>query len=312
MNNLMNSKYLNREISNVDDVVNSIKNELDTIKQYNDLGGFIGDLTKPGMEGIRAIDTIFAPNNIGQFAKISNVLNQTPKGRESLQQIRTAGMNKLLQKMVDDTSSIVDGVLLNGQKLKNEMSRLGGKESMEIFFGKDLGKEIMEFADQATFLTQKKTLSGGLVAASIALNPLAKAPILIQMNVLSRLMGSRAFMNLLNRGVRNGNARDIAEIARIVGIQTSMLMDDVEDPEYFNYDLRSAIGDVEQTIPQVSQTSPTQPAAVSTPTVSPAEVPPITMMADQSISDRIEELFPEDELSKAIARRQQATGAQNA
>ena len=63
---------------------------------------------------------------------------------------------------------------------------------------------------------------------------------------------------------------------------------------------------------QVSQTSPTQPAAVSTPTVSPAEVPPITMMADQSISDRIEELFPEDELSKAIARRQQATGAQNA
>ena len=314
MNNLMNSKYLNREISNVDDVVNSIKNELDTIKEYNDLGGFIGDLTKPGMEGIRAIDTIFAPNNIGQFKKVANVLNQTPRGRESLQTIRVAGMNKLLQKMVDDTSSIVDGVLLNGQKLKNEMSRLGGKESMEIFFGKDLGKEIMDFADQATFLTQKKTLSGGLVAASIALNPLAKAPVLIQMNILSRLMGSRSFMNLLNRGVRNGNARDIAEIARIVGIQTSMLMDDVEDPEYFNYDLRSSIGDVEQAIPQMSQTQPAQtPAApVSAPTTPAGDTPQISMMANQSISDKIEDLFPEDDLSKAIARRQQATGGQNA
>ena len=134
------------------------------------------------------------------------------------------------------------------------------------------------------------------------------------MNVLSRLMGSRSFMNLLNRGVRNGNARDIAEIARIVGIQTSMLMDDVEDPEYFNYDLRSSMGDVEQAIPQMSQTQPAQtPAAPASVPTTPAEGPPqISMMANQSISDKIEDLFAEDDLSKAIARRQQATGGQNA
>lgn len=178
---------------------------------------------------------------------------------------------------------------------------------MKIFFGEDLGKEIMEFANQATFLTQKKTLSGGIVAASIALNPLAKAPILIQMNVLSRLMGSRSFMNLLNRGIRSGNARDIAEIARILGIQTNMLMDNAEDPEYFNYDLRSSIGDVQQAIPEISQAQPAQTptAPVNVPTTPIESAPQINMFAQQSIPDKIATLFPEDTLSQAIAKRGQ-------
>ena len=311
MRNLMNSKYLNREISNVDDVVNSVRNELNVIKEYNELGGFIGDITKPGMEGIRAIDAIFSPSNIKQFEKISKVLSQSEEGLQSLNRIRLGGMNKLLQKMVDDTSSIVDGVLLNGQKLRNEISRLGVEPSLRSFFGEGLAKELIDFANQATFLGQKKTLSGGIVAASIALNPLAKAPILVQMNVLSRLMGSRSFMNLLNRGIRSGNVRDIAEIARIVGIQTETLMKNVDDPEAFNFDLRPTINKLGQDLNKLNMTPPVstqpaqQPAQQSSQPTTPVQTPPTEMFTQQSIPDKIATLFPQDTLSQAIAKRSQ-------
>ena len=300
-NKIFTGKLANKEITNTEDLLRVFSDEVAKVKNYSEFETFLGDLTKPGMEGREAVNYLFSPNNIKKFQRVEQFLKETGQ-EQQIEQIRRAGVSKLLEQVVDSTSSVSDGVLLNGQKLLNKIDDLGGQESLEVFFGKELGKELFDFARQATFLGQKATLSGGLVAASIALNPLRKAPLLVQMNIMSRLMGSRAFMNLLNKGIRSGNARDIAEIARIVGIQTETLMKDMKDSNAFSIDNLDQFTKPQTTIPEQQPTQPAQP----TPTPAPQQqVPQINMFAQQSIPDKIATLFPEDTLSQAIAKRGQ-------
>ena len=302
-NRIFTGKLANKDITNTGDLLKVFNDEVAKVKKYSEFETFLGDLTKPGMEGRQAINYLFSQNNIKKFTRVEQFLKETGQ-EQQLEQIRRSGVSKLLEEVIDSTSSVSDGVLLNGQKMLNKIVDLGGKDSLETFFGKELGKELFDFANQATFLGQKSSLSGGLVAASIALNPLRRAPLLIQLNVMSRLMGSRAFMNLLNRGIRAGNARDIAEISRIVGIQTQMLMKDVEDSNAFSVDNLSPFIQPQTTAPTTQPTQPAQPAPTPAPTA-PQEVPQISMFAEQSIPDKIATLFPQDTLSQAIAKRSQ-------
>ena len=75
-----------------------------------------------------------------------------------------------------------------------------GKETLHAMFGKDLTKNLYNFADEVTVLTSKNQ-SGGLVAANVALSPIRKGkaaiPPLALMKIFSYLMNRPGFVEYL-------------------------------------------------------------------------------------------------------------------
>ena len=93
-------------------------------------------------------------------------------------------------------------------------------------FGKDLTKNLYNFADEITILTSKNQ-SGGLVAANVALSPIRRGksaiPPLAIMKVFSYLMNRPGFVEYLTFGIKNPYTRKgteaLAKINAMAGAQ---------------------------------------------------------------------------------------------
>ena len=113
------------------------------------------------------INYIFRP-------KSSTKINQAKEfmGDEMFAQFREVAMMKILQNVGSDATQPGLGPIFNGPKFRNALD-LYGKETLHAMFGKDLTKNLYNFADEITILTSKNQ-SGGLVAANVALSPIRK------------------------------------------------------------------------------------------------------------------------------------------
>ena len=80
-------------------------------------------------------------------------------------------------------------------------------------FGKEQGEAIYQFSEVAKFLTSKNKLSGGLVAANIALHPLKNLGRMVQILVMGRMLGTPKGVNYFIHGFKAAKVRSLSDNA---------------------------------------------------------------------------------------------------
>ena len=143
----------------------------------------------------QVVDTIFKRGQHSNMEKVMRVVQ--PDTRAA---IRNEAMTKLAGSFVrstdDPTKQIFDG--------KGLLDALDGygKETVEAAFGKETTEDLYRLARVTQFVTQKQKMSGGIVAAGIAVHPLQNLGRLVRINVMSKAMNTDAGMKWLTEGLK--------------------------------------------------------------------------------------------------------------
>lgn len=141
--------------------------------------------------------------------------------------IQRKAMDGLLEHMRVESDDAVE-ILLNGAGLDDAIKAYG-KDNMNIMFGKELADDLAKFAETTKFLTSRNNLSGGIVAANIALHPEKNIGKLAWMNVLGRILSSPNTIRYFTEGLRAPRTRaGAAAMTRAVS-QMMQLVDSESD-----------------------------------------------------------------------------------
>jgi len=176
--------------------------------------GFIKALkSKPDYDD--AVDFIFKPER-RSVKYINEAKAFFGEGSDEWAKIRFDAMRKLLSPLVKDGE---DGVkqVISGGKLHDSIMQyrgLGGTDDvLEAMFGKEQTKALFKFSETVKFLTSKKKLSGGLVAANIALHPLKNLGRMAQILVMSKMLSTPKGVNYFVHGFKAAKVRKFSDTA---------------------------------------------------------------------------------------------------
>ncbi len=102
---------------------------------------------------------------------------------------------------------------------------------MKATFGKGLTSELYRLGDVTQFVTQQMRMSGGIVAASIALHPLKNLGRIVRLNVLSKFLNTPFAVRWLTEGLKAPNTRrGAAAITRLSVFIKALAEEHTADP----------------------------------------------------------------------------------
>lgn len=129
---------------------------------------------------------------------------------QTKQKVRRLTMEKILSRMgtiTDDPSMPIFDPKGIGKAIK-EMSQGGNEGKLSAIFGKEALNELNRLERVTRFLaTKKQGLSGGLVAAGLALHPLQNLTKLARLRAYAYMLSSKAARNYLTTGISAPNTR---------------------------------------------------------------------------------------------------------
>lgn len=160
---------------------------------------FIKKLQSEGLEHEKAVDYIFRPQNSKMIGEAKKFFGENSP---EWMKIRQKAMERVLKNMTSATDDPVKEVI-SGVKLVGELEKYG-PETLSAMFGKELAGELAKFAKVTHFLTTRNTMSGGLVAANIALHPLKNVKKLVRFKIASRFLNSPAGIKYFTEGWGTG------------------------------------------------------------------------------------------------------------
>ncbi len=138
-----------------------------------------------------------------QLAKLVNKL--TPMARKDLPGAIMAKLADVARDVPMNVKDELAGIhVLRGKKFKEALDQLG-PESTDLIFGKGAYDEFNKFSRMMRLVAPEGVLSGGLVAASVALSPIKNLPKLVGMRIASKLATSKMGRNYLQSALLNPN-----------------------------------------------------------------------------------------------------------
>lgn len=138
--------------------------------------------------------------------------------------VRDGAMSDLMGKMWTESDDAVE-ILIKGTGLTDAIESYGMR-NMRVMFGEELTEELINFSKTVKFLSSRSSLSGGIVAANIALHPIANLPRLAWLNVSGRLVNSRGFIRYLTEGIKAPKTRAGMEALTRASTMAAMIVDD--------------------------------------------------------------------------------------
>ena len=138
--------------------------------------------------------------------------------------IRDGAMSDLMGKLWTESDDAVE-ILIKGTGLSDAIESYGMRNMREMF-GAELTEELIGFSKTVKFLSSRTTMSGGIVAANIALHPIANLPRLAWLNVSGRLVNSRGFVRYLTEGIKAPKTRAGMEALARASAIAAMVVDD--------------------------------------------------------------------------------------
>lgn len=167
------------------------------IKKFDN--ALISRITRePGIAGAiqpeSIIGSVFRKGQVSQLERVMGLLPNDVQGN-----MRRAAMDDILDNLVDNTADPIKAVF-NGPRFRNTLDGYG-KETLEAMFGQDRTEQMYRLARVAQLVGSRQAMSGGLVAAHIALHPLRNLGRLARMNVVSKIMNSEQGIKWLTVGL---------------------------------------------------------------------------------------------------------------
>ena len=178
-----------------------------------DAQSMVKEWTAGNFDPGKAALSLMRPNNSKMISQAKNILGEN--SREFLE-LRELSMEQLLKRTISNTDDPVKAVL-SGAPLKKAMEEIGD-DSLRAMFGPALTSELKQFANVTHFLTQSKTaVSGGLVAANIALHPVANLGILAKLFAFRKLLATEGAIKYFTHGLKAPGTRTATEgMSRVV------------------------------------------------------------------------------------------------
>lgn len=117
-------------------------------------------------------------------------------------QVKAAHAEDLLKGIVRETDDPFKQVF-DGKAFRDGLNKFG-RETMTEVHGKQWVDDAYKFADALMLASKKAKLSGGIVAANVALHPVANLPKLVWMRALVKVMEQPGTFKYLTEGLKVG------------------------------------------------------------------------------------------------------------
>lgn len=147
------------------------------------------------------IDITFRKGRATNVKRVMDLLPDNVRGN-----VRNAAMTDLLDTMRDGTADPLN-VIFNGKRFLDTLDSYGD-ETLDAMFGVQRRQELRRLGKVTQLVTQRQAMSGGLVAAHIALHPLRNFSRLVQLRIMSRVMNSDNGLRWLTVGLEAPKTRE--------------------------------------------------------------------------------------------------------
>lgn len=172
---------------------------------------------------IDLVPSLLKTNNLNQIDQLKRVLGE---GSEGWQQFKAASMEKILQPLVSKSKDAVSAVL-DPAKL-DESLKAYSPEVLNSIFGQQTTQDLYKFAQLARFATSQKSIfAGQIVAASIAMHPLANLGALAKFKAIQNLMATPGFIKYMTDGITNPAARGALREVTRMSAQTASRINEI-------------------------------------------------------------------------------------
>ena len=196
--------------------------------------GFIEKVRKGEVDDGDIVKMLLQPANKNLIKHVKKVL-----GRDSKEwaNIKTGLMDEIIQSMYVAGDDPIQQVI-RGDKLVSLLENFTNKWTntapLEDIFGKELTASLKEFSEVSLLLTRKKiAMSGGILAASIALHPIRNLPRLMMFRGLRRMFLTDGTLKMYTEGLLNTRKRSgIEKISRTTALLWAILEDETKNSEY--------------------------------------------------------------------------------
>ena len=150
------------------------------------------------------VSSVFRKGNAANIFRLQKAT--TPGAFEKFQR---AAMDDLVSNISARTDDPLREVF-TGKAFLSTLDRYG-KDTLNAAFGPQVTGELYRLGKVTSLVTQRQALSGGLVAAHIALHPLRNLGRLTQLNILSRFLNTPFAVRWFTEGLKAPNTRMGAE-----------------------------------------------------------------------------------------------------
>lgn len=177
------------------------------------------DPTKAG--ALDPEDVVGAIFQKGQSTAIKKVAAVVPP--ENFAMLRRQAMEQMLGAVTKRTDDPV-ATIFDGKAFLNNLDSYG-RDTLEAMFGPQLTQDLYRFGRVTQLVTKESGRSGALVAAHLALHPLANLPKLTELRAMQKFMTSETGLRWLTDGLRMHKTRAGADALARAALQAQMISD---------------------------------------------------------------------------------------
>lgn len=164
------------------------------------------DASKGAVDSDMVVDYLIKPERLVRLRQVKNIVDP-----EQWAKVKSAHAQDLLSTVVKGTDDPLVNVF-NGRGFRDSLDKYG-KEVLEEVHGKEWVDAAYKYANALMLAEKKTTMSGGIVAANIALHPLKNMPKLIWLRTVAKIMENPGTFKYLTEGFQHGAGTDAAASA---------------------------------------------------------------------------------------------------
>lgn len=162
------------------------------------------DASKNGaVEADEVVDYLVKPGRVVRLRQVKGVVNAGEWAK-----VKSSHAQDLLANVVKGTDDPLVSVF-DGRGFRDTLDKYG-REVLEEVHGKEWTDSAYKFANALMLSEKRMSMSGGIVAANIALHPLRNLPKLLWIGSLARVMEQPGTFKYLTEGFKHGPNTDAA------------------------------------------------------------------------------------------------------
>jgi hypothetical protein len=178
------------------------------------------DASRGAVDSDMVVDYLIKPERLVRLRQVKNIVAPEVWG-----QVKSAHARDLLSSVVKGTDDPLVNVF-DGRAFRDTLDKYGRDVLVEVH-GKQWVDEAYKYANALMLSEKKMKMSGGIVAANIALHPVENLPKLVWLRGLAKLMEQPATFKYLTDGIKLGpNTREGSMAITRVLTQAAALADD--------------------------------------------------------------------------------------
>jgi len=155
------------------------------------------DASKGTVDADMVVDYIIKPGRIVRLRQVKALVKP-----EQWAKVKSAHAQELLSDVVKGTDDPLK-TFFDGKGFRDELNKFG-RETLEEIHGKEWTDAAYKYSEALMLANKRMKLSGGIVAANIALHPLMNLPKLVWLRALAKFMENPGTFKWLTEGITLG------------------------------------------------------------------------------------------------------------